>query len=322
MIAAMALSLLGCCMMSMPGKSYAGARAPLHSEEMAIRDCLQRHIMKLAEDIGERNIPKYASLQEAARYIEDSFKRIGYEVARQEYQVDGKTVANLEAQIPGVAQAQEIVIIGAHYDTVPGSPGANDNASAVAAMLEIARLMAGSKPGRTVRFVAFVNEEQPYFWRGKKMGSLVYANRCRERKEKIAGMIALETMGCYSDAKGSQRYPFPFSFFYPDTGNFIAFVSNLGSRALVRQCIASFREHTQFPSEGVAAPAWIRGIALSDHSSFWMKGYPAIMVTDTAYCRYHHYHQATDTPAVIDYDRLARVTAGVARVAVDLARAN
>jgi Zn-dependent M28 family amino/carboxypeptidase len=173
---------------------------------------------------------------------------------------------------------------------------------------------------RTVRFVAFTNEEPPFFL-SRKMGSRVYAIRSRQRGENIVAMFSLETMGYYSEAPDSQSYPFPFGLFYPHTANFIGFVGNIGSRHLVRQALASFRNHAQFPSEGTAAPGWLTGIGWSDHWSFWREGFRAIMITDTALFRYGPYHTDYDTPDKVDYDRLARVTDGVAKVVAELANA-
>ena len=171
---------------------------------------------------------------------------------------------------------------------------------------------------RTVRLVAFVNEEPP-FCHTDLMGSRVYARRCRARDENVVAMLSLETIGFYVDEPGSQKYPFPFSLFYPDTGNFVGFVGNLGSRSLTRRSIRAFRESTDFPSEGLAAPGWIPGIGWSDHWSFWQEGYPGVMITDTAPFRYPHYHTPQDTPDRIDYDRFARVVMGVSGVVEALA---
>jgi Zn-dependent M28 family amino/carboxypeptidase len=174
-------------------------------------------------------------------------------------------------------------------------------------------LFSKKRTQRTIRFVAFVNEEQPFF-QTDNMGSYIYAQRSRERKENIAGMFSLETIGYYSDAKGSQKHPFPLNFLFPDTGNFIAFVSNLASKKFLGKCISSFRKQTQFPSEGVAAPQWISGIGWSDQWAFWKMGFPAIMVTDTAPYRYPYYHTQDDTPDKINYDRFARVVSGLSKV--------
>ena len=307
-------------MIRMPEKSFRGPLPALSEDEMLLRERLKEHVTMLGGEIGERNLWHYGELQAAADYIEEQLADLGYEVARQEFTVENSVVCNIEAELPGGSKPGEIFVVGAHYDSVLGSPGSNDNGSGVAAVLEIARLLAGEKLERTVRLVAFVNEEPPFF-QTENMGSRVYAARSRERGERIVGMISVETIGYYSDSAGSQKYPFPFSFFYPDTANFIGFVGNLGSRQLVRSAIASFRRNTQFPSEGLAAPGSITGVGWSDHWSFWKEGYPAIMITDTALFRYPYYHSMSDTPDKIDYERMARVVAGIARVVAELAGA-
>jgi len=304
----------------MPGRSYVGTLPPLSADEMTIRDHLAQHVRALAEKIGERHIWRPAALDQAARYIEATWHGQGYGVARQSFAVEGKTVYNLEVALPGGSRRDEIVLVGAHYDTVPGSPGANDNATGTAAVLELARLLVGQQLPCSVRLVAFVNEEAPFFLHNT-MGSWVYARQARGRGERIVAMLSIETIGYYSEAVGSQHYPFPFGLFYPRTGNFIGFVGNIVSRALVHRSIAAFRQHTAFPSEGVAAPGWMTGIGWSDHWSFWQEGYPALMVTDTALFRYAPYHTRTDTPEQINYDRMARVVAGLARVVTALAGA-
>jgi Zn-dependent M28 family amino/carboxypeptidase len=273
----------------------------------------------LAERIGERNVKHYASLKASLEYIENVLRIGGFQVAEQEYSVGGKAVTNVEVEIPGTQTPEEIIIVGAHYDSVSGSPGANDNASGVAALLELARHLNGQHRGRTIRFVAFVNEEPPYF-QTEDMGSRVYARRSRERGENIIGMISLETIGYYSDNENSQLYPFPFSLYYPSKGNFIGFVGNTSSRSFVRHAIMVFRDDAAFPSQGVAAPGWLTGVGWSDQWSFWKEGYPAIMITDTAIFRYPHYHRRSDTPDKLDYDRMSRAVSGISRVVADLAK--
>jgi Zn-dependent M28 family amino/carboxypeptidase len=274
-------------------------------------------VAALATEIGERDTCHPTELEAAARYIEAAFGDMACDVRRQEYTANRRQVRNIEVELPGTGSPPAIVVIGAHYDTVD-TPGANDNGSGVAALLEIARSLHGRRFPRTVRFVAFVHEEPPHFMTNQ-MGSFVYAARCRERNENIAAMVALETIGFYSDEPGSQRYPPIFNRLYPDAGNFIAFVGNTASRTLLRRAIGSFRSHTSFPSEGVAAPGHLQGIGWSDHWSFWQHGYPGIMVTDTAPFRYPHYHTSQDTADKLDYSRLARVTAGLARMVAELA---
>ena len=304
-------------MIRMPGQTYRGALPPLTGAQSALGDALKRDVDELAGRIGERNLNRYESLTAAAQFIEASLADAGYDVERQEYEVAGRTCVNIEAEIPGERREDEIVIVGAHYDSVYGCPGANDNASGVAATLAVARAFVGRKGTRTLRLVFFVNEEPPYF-QTQIMGSWVYARRCRQRGENIVAMISLETIGYFRDEKGSQRYPFPIGLAYPSTGNFIAFVGNYSSRRLVRQVVGSFRRHARFPCEGGAIPGFVPGIGWSDHWAFWQEGYPAMMVTDTAPFRYPHYHQPTDTPDKLDYDRMARVVEGLTAVIEDL----
>lgn len=295
-------------MFVVPGKPYSGALKSLSAEERDLMSRLHRHVTTLAAQ--EHNLAHPQALEAAARGIEAVLGALGYAIERQSYQARGTEVRNIAIEIAGGSRREEIVIVGAHYDSVVGSPGANDNGSGVAALLELARLMRGSTPARTLRFVWFVNEEPPWF-EGEDMGSRRYARRSRERGERVVAMLSLETIGWYSEAADSQRYPFPFGLFYPSRGNFLGFVSNLPSRALLHQAIAAFRRHAEFPSEGGAAPAFIPGVAWSDHASFWEQGYPAIMLTDTAPFRYPWYHSAQDTPDKVDYARLARVLRGL-----------
>jgi Zn-dependent M28 family amino/carboxypeptidase len=303
----------------MPGKSYRGPMPPLTAQEIDLRDALRRDVEKLAGEIGERNMARYRALAAAADFLESSLRESSYEARRLGYQVAGVTCHNIEVEIRGSDRADEIVIIGAHYDSVQGSPGANDNATGAAAVLALAGLFAGKKTSRTLRFVEFVNEEPPYF-QSPAMGSLVYARDCKIRGEKIVAMLSLETIGYYTDEKGSQHYPFPFSLFYPSTGNFIGFVGNTSSADLVRKVVASFRQHAKYPSEGGALPSTIPGIGDSDQWSFWGQGYPAVMVTDTAPFRYPYYHTRTDTPDKVRYDHLAKVVWGLQGVIADLVR--
>jgi len=333
--------------MRMPGKNVSTA-GPLSPDEIALREELRATVQKLAGEIGERNMWHYAQLNAAADFIEDSFSRAGLRTRRDSYEMRGQTCHNIEAEIPGASQGAAssearaaeaavspsrsslreggshlpVIIVGAHYDSVFGSPGANDNGTGVAATLALARRFAQKQserrltetPNRTLRFVAFVNEEPPYFLSGE-MGSLVYARRCKERGDKISAMISLETIGYFSDAPHSQTYPSPgLGVFYPKVGNFIGFVSNVQSRALLRRVIALFRKHAKIPSQGASLPAFIAGVSWSDQWSFWQEGYPAIMVTDTAPFRYPYYHSSNDTPDKLEYDRFALVVSGMEKV--------
>ena len=259
-----------------------------------------------------------SGLKAAADHVEQAFRAAGLATARLPFQSGDYRCENVEGTLAGSEAKDEIVVVGAHYDSVRGTVGANDNGSGVAALLALARAFSGRPCARTLRFVAFASEEPPWF-QTDAMGSLVYARACRDRKDRITSMVSLETIGFYSDADGSQQYPFPFGLFYPSRGDFICFVGNMGSAALVREAIATFRTTTQFPSEGGALPGWIPGVGWSDHWSFWKAGYPAIMITDTAPFRYPHYHTTGDVAAKIDYEKMARVVSGVERVVRALA---
>jgi len=309
----------GFLMSRMPGRSHSGPLPPLTAGEADLQRRLREHVRILAAEIGERNIWEPQALAAAAAYLEGQFVSAGYAVRSQNYTVAGKEARNLGVEIPGGDLAGEIVLVGAHYDSIIGSPGANDNASGVAALLELARLLRDSRPTRTLRLVAFVNEEPPFF-QTAQMGSLVYARRSRERGERIVAMLSLETLGYYTQAEGSQAFPLPLlRLFYPSHGNFLAFVGDLGSRRLLQKALVSFRRHAAFPSQGLCAPAKVTGVDWSDQWSFRQQGYPAIMVTDTALFRYPHYHAPEDTPQHLDYAGLARVTTGLAAVVSELA---
>jgi len=279
---------------------------------------LRAHVTWLAEEIGERNVFNSEALRRAAAYIEAEWGALGYGVERLEYDVSEVRCANLIATHKGSTRRNEILLLGAHYDSVVGSPGANDNASGVAALLEISRMVQALKPALTIRFVAFVNEEPPFFWTGQQ-GSRVYAEAARGRGDDIRLMASLETVGCYSSEPGSQWYPPLFRFFYPDRGNFIGIVSDFRSRAAMRRLAAAFRAHSDFPMQTASTFRFVPGVAWSDHDSFWRQGYPAVMVTDTAFYRYQHYHAATDTPDKLAYPEFANVTLGLFRAFAVLA---
>ena len=305
-------------MISMPGRSFRGPLPSMTAHERELEERIRADLTRLTVEIGERNVFRGESLSDAARFIEESFAAAGYRIRSEEFKASGRVCRNLEVEKIGAARPEEIVVVGAHYDTIDNCPGADDNGSAVAGLLALARAFAGRTPPRTVRFVAFTNEEPPFF-RTAQMGSRVYASGCRERGDDVVGMVALEMLGYYDTAKGSQKYPFPLSLFYPDRGDFIAFVGSLSSRGLVRRAVRAFRRQAQFPSEGAALPSGLPGVAWSDHWSFWQEGYPAIMVTDTAFFRNHHYHTAEDSLDKLDLARMARVVAGLEHVIAELA---
>jgi hypothetical protein len=301
----------------MPGSSHEGRLSAISESEERLAGELRADVERLAGGIGERNGDHEAALEAAAADVERELVEAGYEVRSVLYDVGEHQHRNLEALRTGSTRRSENVIVGAHYDSAEGAPGANDNGSGVAALLALARRFALRQPERTIRFVAFSDEEPPRF-QTEQMGSLVYARALARERVDVVAMLSIETIGYYSDADDSQSYPFPLSVFYPSRGNFIAFVSDTDSRALLHRVIASFRRHARFPSEGGALPSSLPGVGWSDHWSFWQTGVPAVMITDTAPFRYPHYHTAQDTPDKIDYARTARVVSALARVIADL----
>jgi Peptidase family M28 len=303
-------------MIWMPGQSYSQALPPLRSIDLVIQDRLKWDVETLAVKIGRRNVDSYQNLVAAKDFLSTELTQAGYQVREQQYKIDGKTVSNLEVEIPGSSRADEILVIGGHYDSAFNTPGANDNATGAAAVLSLARQFVGTKPLRTLRFVEFTNEEPPYFWT-KNMGSLVYAQKAKQRGDKIVGMFSLETLGYFTDQANTQQYPPPLNLFYPHQGNFIGLISNIDSRELLRNTIRSFRAQVQFPSEGASLPSQIQGVGWSDHWSFWQQGYQALMITDTAPFRYPFYHTDEDTVAKIDFEKLTRVTIGISQVIRD-----
>ncbi|MFM9956616.1 MAG: M28 family peptidase [Phycisphaerales bacterium] len=320
-------------MIRMPGERFSGPAPGLTVEQVRLREALRRDVERLASGVGVRSFMQPRKLGDAVAWIMDELNVAGYATIEEVWVPAGagaeavaagasferETVTpNLEVTVVGTSRAREIIVVGAHYDSYYMTPGADDNASGVAGTLALARRFANSPQERTLRFVFFVNEEPPHFQK-ETMGSLVYARRCRARGDDVRAAIVLESIGYFSDAPGSQPYPPPLGMFYPDRGDFVAFVGNLASRGLVHRAISSFRARATVGSEGAAAPSFLPGIDWSDHWSFWQVGYPAVMVTCTAVYRNPHYHKATDVPGVIDYDRFTRAMDALAGVVVDLA---
>lgn len=306
-------------MLHMPGRSHTGPLPPLTPEQEALRDTLSHHVHVLAGEIGERNLVRRPdALAAAAEHVSQALSEAAGPVRPQSFDVMGAQARNLSITIEGSDPSAAVVVVGGHYDSAPGTPGANDNATGAAAVIVLAERLRDAAPRRTVHLVAFVNEEPPWFTT-EHMGSLRYARALAEDGVDVHVMLSLETMGYYSTAKGSQQYPAPFSWFYPNTGDFIGFVGNVRSRKVTRQAVRAFRDAAAFPSQGAAVPGGIDGVGWSDHWAFWQQGWRAVMVTDTAPFRYPHYHEASDTPDKVDYERLARVVDGLEAVVLRLA---
>lgn len=320
-----AILLFWLLLLRMPGRSYAGPMPPLTTAEQVTALRLESDVRHLSESIGARAFEDTATLSSAGLWAESRLQDSGYSVTRDEYEFDGRTFTNYVAEISGSRKPTEIIVVGAHYDTMFG-PGADDNASGVAVVLALAEALKNEKPDRTLRFVAFANEEPPSFWT-EQMGSLVYARGLKAKNENVVAMLSVEAVGYYSEKENSQNYPRPFSLFYPSTGDFVGFVGNIHSRSLTRRVVRSFRSSARIPSEGAALPGSVKlfgqpvglqGIDWSDHWSFWQVGYPAVMVTDTAVFRNPWYHHMKDTADTLDYERMSLVTTGLESVLRDL----
>lgn len=286
-------------------------------KDRGLIDRLRTHVIKLSYDIGDRSVFKYAKLVQAANYIIEQFKKLGLDVELQEYLVYEKQVKNIIAQKTGDTRPDEVIIVAAHYDTC-FNPGANDNASAVSGLLELARLITLRQYSRTIKFIAFVNEEPPFF-KTEDMGSYIYAWNAKEQGENIKIAIILETIGYYSDKPFSQRYPPLLGLFYPNRASFIAVVGNFTVRKWVKEFARLFKQRSQFSIRSTALFDFIPGVDFSDHWSFWHMGFPAVMVTDTAFYRYPHYHSNSDTFEKLDYRCLAAAVEGIEWVISELA---
>lgn len=304
---------------NLPGVTYEGPAAELTNKEKAIKSSLEKHIKVLSVDIGQRNQFVAESLDKSANYIESQFLQCSEKVRRQVIHGKVHKADNIIATLGSVKPQQGRIIIGAHYDSVHGSPGANDNASGVATILMLCEMLKGQTFKHAIEFVAFANEEPPNF-KTKNMGSYVYAKSLREQGVEVKAMLSIETVGAYYNEENSQKYPEPIEMFYPDRGDFIAFVSNHASAPIVKSVIRAFRETTEFPSEGLIAPVELQGVDFSDHWSFWQFDYPAIMVTDTAFFRYNHYHTDQDSYDKVNFNSLARVVNGLEKVVSHLGR--
>ncbi|MFC1576277.1 M20/M25/M40 family metallo-hydrolase [Candidatus Omnitrophota bacterium] len=287
------------------------------AEEIAPAERLKNHVYKLSHEIGDRSIFKYDKLNEAADYVTEEFRSYGYEVSFQPYSARGKVFKNIIVTKKGLENPDEILVLGAHYDS-RNNPGADDNASAVAGLLEVARNFRDRKTTRTIKFIAFTNEEPPFF-KKNNMGSRVYTRAAKEKGENIKGAIILEMIGYYSNKPKSQFCPPILNRFYPNKGNFIGVTGHFKYVELVKDIVSSFKKATNFPIEWIVAPSILIGIDFSDNWSFWKEGYPAVMVTDTAFYRNPHYHKQTDTYETLNYEAIAEVVTGITSSLTDLA---
>lgn len=307
-------------MIYMPGESIRGDSYSSGKLESMIAARLKAHVSHLADTIGERHHDNPEALAKAADYIEDQFSNSGFDVHVQHFGGNGRDFRNIIADLPGTGGDSKVLVVGAHYDSVWLSPGADDNASGVAVLLETARLLKEKSHPVTLQFVAFANEEAPFF-ATPLMGSRVYLDALLKSGRSIHGMMSLEMLGYFDDAANSQHYPFPLALFYPHRGNFLAFVGNLHSRTFLHDAIGAFRKARRLPSAGLAAPSQlVPDIRRSDHYTFWQEGIPALMITDTANFRNPYYHTGGDLPDTLDYDSMSRATTAIAYMLELLAR--
>ena len=279
---------------------------------------LQQHVHKLSVELGPRDESHTENLDRVAAYIKDEFSQTTAFVSEQAYRVQGKSYRNVIARFG--PETEERIIVGAHYDSAGPLPGADDNASGVAGLIELAQLLGRNVPALQVELVAFSLEEPPYF-RTTGMGSSVHAQSLRQQNVRVRAMFSLEMIGYFSDAANSQHLPAGvLSAFYPSTGNFIGVVGRLGDWSVVRRTKAAMRKASPLPVYSINAPEFVAGVDFSDQLNYWHAGYSALMITDTAFYRNPNYHTEHDTEEKLDYKRMAMVVEGVYAAVVDLAQ--
>lgn len=271
---------------------------------------LRQHLRYLTTTPQPRNYQQVAVLDTVAAYLGRTLARAGGRVTEQPYVVDGRTYRNVMASF-GPADGPRLVV-GAHYDVCGEQPGADDNGSGVAALLELARLL-GQQPAlrQRIDLVAYTLEEPPYF-RTRHMGSYVHARSLHEQNLPVTGMVVLEMLGYYDDRSGSQHYPFgPLRLVYGGRGNYVTAVRKLGGGRFARQFSRRYDQAAALPVRRFVGPAWLPGLDFSDHLNYWQFGYSALMLTDTAFYRNRNYHHATDSLEKLDLRRLALATDAV-----------
>lgn len=294
------------------------SRATPSSERTVDPARLETHVRKLSIELTPRDAGHVENLDRAAAYIKDEFSQTTASVSEQTYRVQGKSYRNVIAQFG--PETVERIVVGAHYDTAGPLPGADDNASGMAGLIELARLLNHHQPALRVELVAFSLEEPPYFGT-TGMGSSVHAESLRKQNVRVRAMFSLEMIGCFSDAPNSQLFPVGvLSAFYPSKGNFIALVGRLNEGLLVRRTKSAMRNAAPLPVYSINAPRFVPGVDFSDQLNYWHAGYSAVMITDTAFYRNRNYHTAQDTAEKLDYKRMAMVVEGVYAAVIELAR--
>jgi Zn-dependent M28 family amino/carboxypeptidase len=282
---------------------------------------LKAHVQKISQDFFPRDSEHPENLSKVAHYILNELQQYSTDVAEQKYRVETKEFKNIIAKFG--PSTKRVIVIGAHYDACEELPGADDNASGVAGLLELARYLKMHPPVHVaVQLVAYSTEEPPHF-RTVGMGSVVHAQSLKTEGMEVLGMASLEMIGYFSEAAGSQSFPIPLlKLFYPSRGNFIAIVSNFDSYGLTGKFKKAMTGASDLPVYSMNGPSMLRGVDFSDHMNYWKLGYQAVMVTDTAFFRNEAYHTAQDTFDRLNYDKMAKVVEGVAAAIQSLDRAD
>ncbi|MDP8263042.1 MAG: M28 family peptidase [Candidatus Ancaeobacter aquaticus] len=291
----------------------------MNNENSELIENLKKHVIKLSDEIGDRSVFKYEQLCEAEKYITEELVSYGYTVTFQEYTILNKQVKNIIVTRRGTKTPEDMIIVGAHYDSTL-NPGADDNASGVAGLLELARFMADKNTGSTIEFAAFPAEEPPFF-DSEDMASLVYAKAAKKGKVNIKGVLILEMIGYFDKKPRTQTYPnFAGALVYPNRGDFIAVLGNLKSINLVGAIRSCFKKQSRFPMKPIITFNYASAVHFSDHWAFWQEGYRAVMITDTSFYRNHHYHTETDTYDTLDYESMAEIVRGLKGTLIELGK--
>lgn len=289
------------------------ANASVYSaENVGVSKDIEKHVMALFQNGKWRNMDHFDSLQAAAQYISDYLGRLGYEVELQYFSCQNKVVSNIIAEKKGLKSPKEVIIVGAHYDSY-FTPGADRNASGVAALLELANAFSKAETGKTIRFVFFTNTEPPFF-KTQDMGSIVFVKQLKESQDSVDSVFILDSVGYYSTKPSSQRYLPLFGLLYPNEGNFIALVANSGSFRLLRAVSPIFKKDISLPVCSFIGSDFVN----SDHTIFWKEKFKTILITDTGSYRNPNFYSLSDIPETLNYRNIAQVVQGLAAVLKDL----
>ena len=312
----LAILVLAICVRGMMGCVTQPWVSPATSPQAEIDPAvLERHVRTLAETYHPRSVDDAAQLEAAGDYVLAQLRAAGGSPEIQAYDVDGQRYRNFIVRY-GPSDGP-LLVIGAHYDACGSTPGADDNASGTAALIELARLLSSHPPSRPVELVAYTLEEPPYF-RTSAMGSARHARELQRQGREVRLMVAIEMIGFFRDGPHTQGFPMAgLGALYPDVGNFITVVGRFGDVRTVRRVKALFLGASDLPVESINAPRGVPGVDFSDHLNYWKLGMPAVMVTDTAFLRNPNYHAATDTPDTLDYGRMAKVVRALYAVAME-----